>query len=38
MAKMFINGQWTDALSGETYEVRNPANGQVVDTVPSAGN
>lgn len=37
MAKMFINRQWTDALSGETYDVRNPANGQVVDTVPIAG-
>jgi acyl-CoA reductase-like NAD-dependent aldehyde dehydrogenase len=37
MAKMFINGQWADALSGETYEVRNPANGQVVDTAPLAG-
>jgi len=37
MAKMFINGQWADALSGETYQVRNPANGQVVDTAPAAG-
>lgn len=34
MAKMFINGEWVDAQSGATYEVRNPANGQVVDTVP----
>jgi len=33
---MFINGQWSDALNGETYPVTNPANGQVVDTVPSA--
>jgi succinate-semialdehyde dehydrogenase / glutarate-semialdehyde dehydrogenase len=37
MAKMFINGQWADALSGETYEVKNPANGQTVDTAPVAG-
>ncbi|MBI3940989.1 MAG: aldehyde dehydrogenase family protein, partial [Acidobacteria bacterium] len=37
MAKMFINGKWADALSGKTGEVRNPANGQVVDTVPMAG-
>ncbi|MBI4772179.1 MAG: aldehyde dehydrogenase, partial [Chloroflexi bacterium] len=37
MAQMLINGQWADALSGETYEVRNPANGQVVDTAPMAG-
>ncbi len=37
MAKMFINGQWADALNGETYEVRNPATGQILDTVPLAG-
>lgn len=37
MAKMFINGQWVPATSGKTYEVKNPANGEVVDTVPSAG-
>jgi succinate-semialdehyde dehydrogenase/glutarate-semialdehyde dehydrogenase len=36
MAKMFINGQWADALNGETYPVFNPANGKVVDTVPAA--
>ena len=34
MAKMFINGESVDALSGDTYEVRNPANGEVVDTAP----
>lgn len=33
---MFINGQWADAQSGETYPVINPANGKIVDTVPSA--
>ena len=37
MAKMYINGQWAEALSGKMEEVRNPANGQVVDSVPSAG-
>jgi len=37
MAKMFINGNWADALSGKTYEVRNPANGKVADTVPESG-
>ncbi|MDQ7053331.1 MAG: aldehyde dehydrogenase family protein [candidate division KSB1 bacterium] len=37
MAQMFINGEWTDAVSGEVYEVRNPANGEVVDTAPLAG-
>ncbi|MCC6190201.1 MAG: aldehyde dehydrogenase [Anaerolineales bacterium] len=36
MSKMLINGQWTDALNGETHPVFNPANGQVVDTVPAA--
>jgi len=36
MAKMFINGQWADALSGETHSILNPANGKVVDTVPAA--
>src|SRR5512143_1681115 len=34
MAKMFIAGESVDALSGATYEVRNPANGDVVDTAP----
>lgn len=26
--KQFINGEWTEAVSGETYEVINPANGE----------
>jgi acyl-CoA reductase-like NAD-dependent aldehyde dehydrogenase len=34
MAKMFIGGQWVDSKSSKTTEIRNPANGQVVDTVP----
>ncbi len=34
MAKMYIAGESVDALTGETYEVRNPANGEVVDNVP----
>jgi succinate-semialdehyde dehydrogenase/glutarate-semialdehyde dehydrogenase len=34
MAQMFINGEWVDAVSGKTYEVKNPANGELVDTVP----
>lgn len=34
MAKMFIAGESVDALTGATYEVRNPATGDVVDTVP----
>jgi len=34
MAKMFVAGESVDSVSGETYEVRNPANGEVVDTAP----
>jgi len=34
MAKMFIAGESADSLSGQTYEVRNPATGEIVDTVP----
>ncbi|HLE28454.1 MAG TPA: aldehyde dehydrogenase family protein [Anaerolineales bacterium] len=37
MAMMFINGNWADALSGRTYEVKNPANGKLVDAAPEAG-
>src|SRR5215471_8703886 len=33
---MFINGEHVDAASGATTEVRNPATGAVVDTVPRA--
>lgn len=35
--KMLINGQWTDAESGETIDVFNPANGEFITRVPSAG-
>jgi aldehyde dehydrogenase (NAD+) len=35
--KMFIGGQWVDALSGRTMETRNPATGAVLATVPRAG-
>ncbi|HWP44690.1 MAG TPA: aldehyde dehydrogenase family protein, partial [Blastocatellia bacterium] len=34
MAKMYIGGESVDSITGQTYEVRNPANGEVVDTVP----
>ncbi|MBI3078463.1 MAG: aldehyde dehydrogenase [Deltaproteobacteria bacterium] len=34
MAKMFIAGEWAESASGMTYEVRNPATGELVDTVP----
>ncbi|MDR2354759.1 MAG: aldehyde dehydrogenase family protein [Clostridiales Family XIII bacterium] len=35
--KILIDGKLTDALSGETMEVINPANNTVVDTVPKCG-
>src|SRR4029077_1809561 len=34
MATMIIEGERTKAASGKTYEVRNPATGEVVDEVP----
>jgi len=35
--KCFIGGEWSDAASGETMEVINPATGQVVAEVPKCG-
>ena len=32
--RAYINGEWTDALSGETFEVTNPANGEHLARVP----
>jgi succinate-semialdehyde dehydrogenase/glutarate-semialdehyde dehydrogenase len=37
MATMIIEGERASAVSGDTYEVRNPATGEVVDRVPSGG-
>ncbi len=34
MAKMFISGEWVDSVSGEIAEIRDPATGELVDTVP----
>ena len=34
---MFINGEWTEAASGKTDEVENPANEEVVASVPRGG-
>ena len=34
---MIIEGERASAVSGETYEVRNPATGEVVDRVPAGG-
>src|SRR6202158_3988343 len=37
MATMIIEGERIKAASGKTYEVRNPATGEVVDVVPAGG-
>ena len=37
MATMIIESERTKAESGKSYEVRNPATGEVVDEVPSGG-
>ena len=37
MATMIIEGERAQAASGDTYEVKNPATGEVVDRVPSGG-
>jgi acyl-CoA reductase-like NAD-dependent aldehyde dehydrogenase len=35
--KNYIGGDWVDAVSGETFEVVNPATEEVIATVPKAG-
>src|SRR5262245_21835326 len=35
--KLFINGEWRDAVSGETLAIVNPATEEVVAAVPTAG-
>ncbi len=35
--KMFVDGEFVDAGSGETMEVLNPATGEVIAEVPRAG-
>ena len=32
---MFIDGAWVEARSGETFDVTNPATGEVLGTVPA---
>ena len=36
-AKMLINGEQVDALDGQTFEVVNPATGEVIANVPLGG-
>jgi len=34
MAEMFVGGEYIDSVSKEIREIRNPATGEVVDTIP----
>ncbi len=34
--QMYIDGEWCDAASGETFEVRSPATGHVLASLPKA--
>jgi acyl-CoA reductase-like NAD-dependent aldehyde dehydrogenase len=33
----FVNGKWTGGRSSETFELKNPATGEVIGRVPRAG-
>lgn len=33
--KAYVNGQWIAAVDGSTFEVSNPANGEILGTVPN---
>ena len=33
----YLNGQWCDADSGKNFAVTNPANGELIGTVPDMG-
>ncbi|MGA9519956.1 MAG: aldehyde dehydrogenase family protein [Myxococcaceae bacterium] len=35
--EMLINGRWVEAKSGQTRELRDPGNGELVATVPESG-
>jgi len=32
--KTYVNGEWVGAVSGKTFEVTNPSNGEVIASVP----
>ena len=34
---MLVAGEWAEARSGETFEVINPANGDVIQAIPNGG-
>jgi 1-pyrroline dehydrogenase len=35
--RQFIGGEWVESASGKTLDVENPANGQVIASVPASG-
>lgn len=35
--KMYVGGEWVDAISGARFAVTNPATGETIATVPDAG-
>ena len=35
--RMYVNGEWIGAAGGAEFEVRDPATGQVVGSVPDGG-
>ena len=35
--KAYINGAWVGSSMGKTFEVKNPANGEVIANVPNLG-
>ncbi len=35
--KMYIGGEWVDAESGDTFEVKSPATGEVLAILPNGG-
>ena len=37
MNKLYINGEWTDALDGQTMGLINPATEEIIATLPSGG-
>ena len=35
--RCYVDGQWIDADDGATVSIRNPANGEVLGTIPRMG-
>jgi succinate-semialdehyde dehydrogenase / glutarate-semialdehyde dehydrogenase len=33
-SQAYVNGKWVDAKSGQTFEVENPATGEIIGTMP----